>query len=165
MTVELEGIEEVQKMIEKLQAVGSAVKGATLNNINRTDGADKTNSEIMEEMRLQGRDFAAIDSAEAEKIAVAFAEESERLMNQSADAKPTAVAAKSVTAAMQEYMRIVRDHITQGKIENKQLSKNREAEKIRRWGKAYPIGIATTNLWDNLNPDEVKNIRPIIKKR
>jgi len=164
MGVELNGMSELDKMIKKLQAVGSSIKGCNLNPVNRSENGDD-NPAIIGKLKDQDRDFAAIDKVEAERIAKAFARKAEVLLEQSVDAPPTVVAAKSVIEAMREYMRIVIEHIKEGKIENKQLSPSYADYKSRQPGwSVYPIGIATGQLLDNLNPDEIKNIRPIISK-
>ena len=154
MGVELDGGESLKELISKMLEAGSAIKSADLRSIPRNDTSTE-NSEILDELKKQNRNFRDTNNKQKEEIAQSFADEIEKAYSQNPDANASAVAAKAFLAAMAKYCEIVISNIEEQRIQNKSLTPAYEAQKIKRFGFAKPIGKASGRLIDNLNPSDV----------
>lgn len=173
ISLESEGLRQVQGILTELQKLGSVIKAVELHTIKRKD-SEKNNAEIMQFLKKTGRDFVTASDRDAEEIArMAVAEVERRLGVEFSKAAvvdrwkgkgeknelsqfATQMADSMMRAAMKKYMEQVSDRIDNQETNdppfNEKLSEAYEAKKLKDHGFAYPIGKATAQLLDNLNP-------------
>lgn len=161
LNLEAHGLKLMQKRLKMLEKVcgGKAYKAVELRPKQRKDG-DHTNAEIMKFLAEQGRDFRHPDSKELDEIGRAFIKEIETKFKTLAEKTNVEKAAKNVSGlgfreAMKVYMASTTERIEEAIWKgdgDKQLSEKYEKFKQRVYGFTYPIGKATGQLLDNLNP-------------
>jgi hypothetical protein len=186
LTLETRGLQTLQKTLGALQKLGASLGAVELNSHPRED-SETTNAEILQWLEYSGRDFITTSSGDAENIAQTFADELERRLGDEFskeafwdkwDEQPSSkkqeafaneLAAAILKKAMLKYMEQVYQRIEEQKTNNppfkSELNQDYEAWKLKTFGFSKPIGKATSQLTDNLNPDGLgsRNIR--LKKR
>jgi hypothetical protein len=186
LTLETRGLQTLQKALGALQKLGASLGAVELNSHPRED-SETTNAEILQWLEYSGRDFITASTQDAEEIAGVFAEELERRLGDEFskeafwdkwDEQPSGkkqeafaneLAAASLKKAMLKYMEQVYHRIqsqnTNNPPFNGELNPDYEAWKLKTFGFTKPIGKATGQLTNNLNPDGLgsRNIR--LKKR
>ena len=182
LTLETRGLQTLQKALGALQKLGASLGAVELNSHPRED-SETTNAEILQWLEYSGRDFITPSSGDAEDIAHSFADELERRLGDEFskgafwdkwDEQPSGkkqeafaneLAAASLKQAMLKYMEQVYHRIqsqnTNNPPFNDELNPDYEAWKLKTFGFTKPIGKATGQLTNNLNPDGLgsRNIR------
>lgn len=183
LTLETQGLQPVLEVMEALHELGAKPSAVELNSVSRSD-SDQTNAEILRYLADQGRDFIASSNQDADQIAKAFSDELERRLGdkfskevfwdnwgtaksstKSAKALANVLSAAAFRAAMMKYMEQVADRIDSQHTNNPpfkaELTDAYAAKKLREFGFTKPIGKASAQLLDNLNPDGLgaRNIR------
>lgn len=171
VTLQSEGMQQVERMVNALSQLGSRVKAVELHTRKRKDGA--TNDTILEALKNTGRDFVSASPADAEKIAQAFVEEVERRLGQEFSKGAvvdvwnekgsgrdlgkfsTELSSGAFMDAMKEYMRQVSERINEQRTNNppfnSELNKDYAKKKMRDVGFIL-IGKYSGQLLENLNP-------------
>jgi hypothetical protein len=182
LTLDTYGLQTVRKVIGALQSLGSKLGAVELNSVSRED-SEATNAEILQWLVYTGRDFITPSADDAEEIAQAFAAELERRLGdefsrevfgdkwdeqpsgKKQEAFASELAAAGLKQAMMAYMTQVYQRIQSQSTNNppfeSELSEAYAKHKLKTFGFEKPIGKATGQLIDNLNPDGLgsRNIR------
>jgi hypothetical protein len=161
LDLKADGMKAVQKQLSYLERItsGKVYRTAELMAKKREDG-DEFSAKILEYLADQGRDFRDIDKGETEKVAEAFLDQiMTRFHTVSAKTGEQRAALnasnKGFRDAMLKLMEHVSKHINDAKWTgggSKKLSENYARIKEARHGFRYPIGKATGQLLDALNP-------------
>jgi len=160
MSLEADGLKELKPYLRQLAAVGNVVEAVELNAKDRADGGPN-NAEILQWLDDLTYRFTQTDSSENEQIAEAWVKMFEKLKHtlkvpkggKESKGKAINVASKSWKEAMRKYMEIVANNINDGNTHGKTVLEPSTVEtKQREHGFVYPIGKATGQLLDNLNP-------------
>lgn len=177
--LEARGLKEAQDRIKGVIAManemGARIRGvALLPKTRKTESGEPTppkttNATIVEELIASGRDFFTLRSAEANAVAgVVDAAFQRRIASHKAKMTPQQARGAAVGAlieAMKKYMEIVTKRINRQETATgspASLSEGYAAHKQRKYGFADPIGVATGNLLENLDPSAAAaNIRAI----
>lgn len=165
LDLKAEGLQPIVQKMKALEAMvnGSLYQAVELNSKQRIDYDEPTNAEILQYLAEQGRNFTEMDASELDEIAQAFVDKIEEFMSKVEAAEKGKdqmkaarnTAANSWKAAMLEDMRLVTEHIEEGRFTgggNKDLSPAYARFKQAAVGFTHPIGKFHGELIDNLNP-------------
>ena len=168
-------IDGFQKALKAVEKIGEVVKAVDLHAKRRAEGG-ASNAQVFDGLAKQGRDFVTPRPEDAQKIAQAFVDvvirDMQRVFNTigktnargkviTADKVARKLSGKAYMAAgnvwLKEITRRIKEADWIGKG-SKNLSPEYEAYKLEKYKKAYPIGIATGQLIENVNP-KTKNLK------
>jgi hypothetical protein len=169
--VEPQGLEQAGQMLRALEKIAKTRMSADLNAKERHDNATLNNAEILEFLAGQGRDFVTpskdalkdIDEAALEEIEKGLAKykvgrSGSRIVNKGDmnESKARGVLGNALRKAAKEWKKEITRRIKEGDFEgggNQKLEPEYEAWKKKIYSYAYPIGVATKQLLDNVKPD------------
>jgi hypothetical protein len=179
ISIEEEGLQEAYNLLQMLQHLGTSISSVELNTIKRKpspyEDPDVNNTDILEYLADQGRDFVSSNANDLQEMEEAFVNEVERRLgamlsvvkmaskvarfsNKFGGARKEAAstAGAAFIKMMKVYMEQVADRIdlqdTNNPPFNSELSPEYALVKSRRTGGwIYPIGKLTGQLIDNLN--------------
>jgi hypothetical protein len=165
----LKGMPEIKKLVKLLNSLGSSYSGAEFLAKNRKElgQGHNTNRHILEWLKEDGRDFLSMTEADIKKIEKAFSDEvvrkTERIASRNAGNFGQALDSIMVSALRKAILCMV--GIIQKRVEDgvdfkgsnlkstADLTEDYKKQKQEKHGFQYPIGVATGQLLDNLNPN------------
>lgn len=178
-TVEIEGIDGVIGMLETIQYLGADINTAELNGRLRKESQVNNSTLLRGFSELHGRKYLPLDDEEDEEISEAVSKEIVRTFDYEferrdiskktkiigkEEAKNIAnqITSKALLAAMEKAKAIITRRIEDGVDKDgvavSDLDPNYKKKKEKEFGFAYPIGVATGQLLDNLAPG-ARNVR------
>ena len=178
-TVEIEGIDEIIGQLKTIQYLGADINTAELNGRLRKESAVNNSTLLRGFSERHNRKYLPLDNEEDEEISSAAANEIVKTLDYEferrniskktkiigkEEAKNIAnqIMSKALLAAMEKVKEIITRRIENGTDLNgmtvPDLKPEYKRKKEREFGFAYPIGVATGQLIDNLSPG-ARNVR------
>ena len=177
MKLEIEGMKEAKKLLNKVGKGASEVIGVQLNAKKRKEtGSSLNNRDILNFLKAQHRNFQDLNQQQIDMVEKAIVTELKRKWNRlsfkninSVAKNITALVASALTKGMEEYSRIIGEMIDKGVDANgnklsqtADLSPEYKDQKQKKHGYVYPIGKATGQLRANVT--NTKDNIELIKK-
>lgn len=181
LSLKVTGLQAAMKLMQRMHGIPRAYRGVKLSDVERTE-SDAENSIIAEALQKSGRDFFSLRKGDEQHIVAAYDREIQIALDKearllaklerstavgaaaklatfkgAAEGRARGMAGKALRAAMAEYMRLVTQNIEQQRTKSgapRELTEEYAAVKQRRWGFVHPIGKASGQLLENLNPTE-----------
>ena len=150
-----EGMEEAQKLMKKLTALGATTVAVELNTRSRTDGVDVM--KIIEGLHDTGRKFTVVDEKLANDVGTEFVDVAMTMLaDKKSNAKNIANRAflQCMNVALKEFAkRLETNKGVPGGVKPIPPDSAYAAYKIKKHGSLDPVGIATKELLAQLAPD------------
>jgi hypothetical protein len=164
-------LDQAFELITQLKDAGATIEGGTYQARGRKDNAEITNAELLVWFQEKGRDFISLTDEDKKVIDEVVCKEIKRRVDRMANREIkslkntlNSIFASAIRKGLFAIVSIIEKRIEAGVVAGggpvRDLTEEYKKVKMRKHGFLYPVGVATGELLDSLQPDN-KNIKII----